>query len=115
MLLKLTFLTLTLATTSAQNSTSDTSPAPGECSANQYVPGIGCDPSPNICEVTCPVEENCVLSEGCTDALVPDNITHAEMDQTKCQELCEASDLVDDATRCRFWRYVSFLHVAKSL
>ena len=107
MLLKFAFLILTLATSSAL----------GDCPSNSYVPGIGCDPSPNICEVTCPPEDEdeCVLGEGCTDALVTDPINHTEMTQKKCQELCEASDTVDNpnANRCRFWRYVSFVHVAK--
>ena len=105
MLLKFTFLALTLATSSAL----------GECPANAYVPdGVGCDPSSNICEVKCPAEESCVLSEGCAGALVTDDqLTHTEMTQVKCQELCKASDGNEDATRCRFWRYVSFLHFAK--
>ena len=105
MLLKFTFLALTLATSSAL----------GECPANAYVPdGVGCDPSSNICEVKCPAEESCVLSEGCAGALVTDDqLTHTEMTQLKCQELCKASDGNEDATRCRFWRYVSFLHFAK--
>ena len=105
MLLKFTFLALTLATSSAL----------GECPANANVPaGVGCDPSPNICEVKCPAEESCVLSEGCAGALVTDDqITHTQMTKEKCQELCKASDENGDATRCRFWRYVSCLHFAK--
>jgi len=95
-LLKFGFLTLTLATGSVL----------GECTSNDYVPGIGCDPSPNICEVTCPVDGDCTLSETCADALVTDTITHTEMTEVKCQELCEASDAVEEeAKRCRFWRY----------
>ena len=99
MLLKFAFLILTLATSSAL----------GEFPSNSYVPGIGCDPSPNICEVTCPPEDEdeCVLGEGWTDALVIDPITHGNMTQDKCQELCKASDAAEEANRCRFWRYVS--------
>ena len=105
MLLKFAFLTLSLATCSAL----------GDCPANQYVPGIGCAASPNICEVNCPKEGDCALSSGCADALVTDTITHDDLDQKKCEELCKASDAVEDpdANRCRFWRYVSFLHFAK--
>ena len=105
-LLKFAFLTLTLATGSAL----------GDCTSNEYVPGIGCDSSTNICEITCPEEGDCVPSpaQGCSDALVVDTITHSDMDKAKCQELCELSDaLEEEAKRCRFWRYVSFLYFTK--
>jgi len=97
-LLKFAFLTLTLAAGSAL----------GDCTSNEYVPGIGCDSSINICEITCPEEGDCVPSpaKGCTDALVVDTITHTDMDEAKCQALCELSDAVEEeAKRCRFWRY----------
>ena len=98
----LKFLTLTVATGSAL----------GDCTSNDYVPGIGCDPSANICQITCPEQGDCVPSpeQGCNDALVTDTITHSDMTKEKCQELCEASDTVEEAKRCRFWRYVSFLY-----
>jgi len=97
-LLKFAFLTLTVATGSAL----------GDCTSNEYVPGIGCDSSTNICEITCPEEGDCVPSpaKGCTDALVVDSITHSDMTEAKCRELCELSDAVEEeAKRCRFWRY----------
>ena len=106
-LLKWAFLTLTVATGSVL----------GECPSNEYVPGIGCDPSENICQITCPEEGDCVLSpdQGCSDALVVDTITHTNMTKEYCQELCDASDEVEEAKRCRFWRYVSFVQFAKNL
>ena len=103
-LLKFAFLTLTLATGYVL----------GECTSNDYVPGIGCDPSPNICEVICHADGDCTLSETCADALVTDTITHSEMTEAKCQELCQLSDAVEEeAKRCRFWRYVSFSFTLK--
>lgn len=97
MLLKFALLALSLTTGSAL----------GECPSNQYVPGIGCDPSDNICEVTCPKDGDCKLTEGCADALVTDTITHAEMTEVKCQDLCNATvgALQNETSVCRFWRY----------
>merc|ERR1711990_988405 len=83
-----------------------------ECPANPYVPGGGCSPEPNICQLTCKKgadPDECEQTESCTKAEVPATvIVYNDMTPDKCKELCTASDAHDgsaESPRCRFWRY----------
>merc|ERR1712226_1593966 len=81
-----------------------------ECPANPYVPGGGCSPEPNICQLTCAKTEDCVqtVPESCLKASVDSTVSYNDMNPTKCEELCGNSNENDDSeatSRCRFWRY----------
>ena len=84
----------------------------GDCIKNDYVPGYGCDPKENICQLTCQQGQDCVFDpeDGCTAALANnETVNHADMTPEKCEQLCKNSDEVEtEENRCRFWRYVSF-------
>ena len=95
----LTFIVFALALT--------TTSALSECFESGLVPGVGCDPTPNICEIACPSEGNCELvGDGCTDDT---EISEAEMTKDKCQDMCQASNSTVEDNHCRFWRWVSFI------
>ena len=84
-----------------------------DCPANNFVPGGGCKPDPNICQLTCKKNEHCVLTAECAKAMVVDTPAHDAMNPTKCEELCAKSDAASGAEeepRCRFWRYVSYFN-----
>jgi len=102
LLLKFSVLTLTLTTNSVL----------GECLPNDLVPdGIGCLPTPNICEITCPKGEACELGESCAAVgVTEDMITGDEMTKEICPALCNdsSSSSSNETTRaipCRFWRW----------
>ena len=97
--LKISFLALAFATSSVL----------GECPPNEYVPGNGCSPTPNVCEITCPKDEACGLSEGCaTVGVTEDMVKDGNMTKEICPVLCQASNSTTSANPCRFWRWVSF-------
>jgi len=94
--LKISFLALAFATSSVL----------GECPPNEYVPGNGCSPTPNVCEITCPKDEACGLSEGCaTVGVTEDMVKDGNMTKEICPVLCQASNSTTSANPCRFWRW----------
>ena len=101
--LSFAFLLLTFTTGSA---------FAGDCIKNDYVPGFGCNPIANICQLTCQEGQDCAFypEGGCTAALANnETVNHADMNPDKCEQLCRLSDEVEtEEGRCRFWRYVSF-------
>ena len=101
--LSFAFLLLTFTTGSA---------FAGDCIKNDYVPGFGCNPIANICQLTCQEGQDCAFypEGGCTAALANnETVNHADMNPDKCEQLCRLSDEVEtEESRCRFWRYVSF-------
>ena len=84
--------------------------AAGDCIANHNWED-GCEVDGNIGQYTCPKDGTCTNPDAVDAGLEVEAGPYAEMNATKCSELCDlskGSDTVSDEDhRCRFWRYVS--------